>query len=85
MQKCVLGIVCVLAVCVPAVFAGVTVSAPANGATVQGPVQFVASATTSTCSKGVASMGIYTAPGVLAYVVNGASLNTRPSDLRYRR
>jgi hypothetical protein len=76
MQKCVLGIVCVLAVCVPAVFAGVTVSAPANGATVQGPVQFVASATTSTCSKGVASMGIYTAPGVLAYVVNGASLNT---------
>ena len=29
----------------------------------------------SSCSKGVAAIGIYTAPGVLAYVVNGASLN----------
>jgi hypothetical protein len=54
---------------------GVTVSTPANGATVQSPVHYVASATTS-CSKGVASMGIYTAPFQLAYVVNGASLDT---------
>lgn len=35
---------------------------------------YVATATTS-CSEGVASVGIYTAPGVLAYVENGASLN----------
>lgn len=69
-------IVCLfLPISVPAAFAGVTVTSPANGATVQGSVSYVASATTS-CSKGVASMGIYTAPGVLAYVANGSSLNT---------
>jgi major membrane immunogen (membrane-anchored lipoprotein) len=53
----------------------VQVSAPANGSTVTSPVQFVASATTS-CPAGVAAMGIYTAPGVLAYKLNGAALNT---------
>lgn len=58
----------------PAV-AGVSVSSPTSGATSGSPVHFVASATSS-CSKGVAAMGIYTAPGVLAYKVNGASLNT---------
>ena len=56
-------------------FAGVTVSKPGSGATVQSPVHFVASATT-TCAKGVASIGIYTAPFQLAYVVNGKSLDT---------
>lgn len=54
---------------------GVHVTAPANYSSVGSPVNFVATAT-SGCSKGVAAMGIYTAPGVLAYVVNGASLNT---------
>jgi hypothetical protein len=68
-------IVCLLAVCVSSAFAGITVTSPSNGAVMQGPVPFVASANTS-CSKGVASMGVYTAPGVLAYVSNGASLNT---------
>ncbi len=68
-------LVCLSAVCIPAAFAGVSVSEPANGATITGGVTYVASATT-TCSKGVGSMGIYTAPGVLAYVVNGDSLNT---------
>jgi hypothetical protein len=68
-------IVCFLFVFACEAFAGVTVTSPANGTTVQGSVSYVASATTS-CSKGVASMGIYTAPGQLAYVVNGASLNT---------
>ena len=57
-------------------FASVTVSAPSNGAAVQSPVHYSASAGSTSCSKGVASMGIYTAPGVLAYVVNGTSLNT---------
>jgi hypothetical protein len=38
-------------------------------------VQYAATATT-TCSKGVGSMGIYTAPGQLAYVSQGATLNT---------
>jgi hypothetical protein len=59
-------------------FAGVSVSAPKSGATVSSPVQYVASATTS-CTKGVAAMGIYTAPGKLAYKVSGASLNTELS------
>jgi hypothetical protein len=53
---------------------GVSVSSPANNSTVGSPVNFKASASTS-CSKGVSSMGIYTAPGVLAYVVNGSSMN----------
>ena len=76
MLKSLTPIVCLSAILAPAAFAGVNVTAPANGATVSGAVQYVATATTSSCSKGVGSMGIYTAPGVLAYVVNGASLNT---------
>ncbi|PYX35185.1 MAG: hypothetical protein DMG75_14935 [Acidobacteria bacterium] len=55
---------------------GVEVSAPSNNATVGSPVQYVATATTS-CSKGISAMGIYTAPNVLAYTVNGARLNTK--------
>lgn len=55
--------------------AGVYVTSPANNSTVGDPVNYVATAT-STCPKGVASMGIYTAPGQLAYVSGGASLNT---------
>jgi hypothetical protein len=54
---------------------GVHLTSPSNNSTVGSPVNFVATATTS-CSKGVASMGIYTAPYNLAYTVNGASLNT---------
>jgi hypothetical protein len=54
---------------------GVAVSAPAAGSTVSPTVQYVASATTL-CSKGIGAMGIYTAPGVLAYVTQGAELNT---------
>lgn len=56
-------------------FAGVSVSAPASGSTDSSPVHFIASATT-TCPAGVSSMGIYTAPFVLAYKVSGSSLNT---------
>ena len=75
MQKRLLPIVCLLAITVPAAFASVSVSAPGNGATLQSPVHFVATASTS-CSKGVASMGIYTAPNQLAYTVNGPKLDT---------
>jgi len=57
---------------------GVHVVAPSNNSTVGSPVSFVASATT-TCPQGVASMGIYTAPYQLAYVVGGANLNTSVS------
>jgi hypothetical protein len=57
---------------------GVSVSSPTNGATVSSPVHFVATATTS-CSKGVSAMGIYTAPFVLAYQVGGAKIDTNLS------
>jgi len=53
---------------------GVWVSAPSNNATVGTPVVYAATATTSSCSKGVASMGIYV-NNQLSYVANGASLN----------
>jgi hypothetical protein len=53
----------------------VTVSAPQANSTVSPTVQYVASATSS-CGKGVAAMGIYTAPGVLAYTTQGAQINT---------
>lgn len=67
----------VLAIAAPA-FAGVSVSAPVNNSNVATNVQYVATATTG-CNKGVSSMGIYTAPGGLAYTVNGSSLNTELS------
>ena len=56
-------------------FAGVTVTSPINGSTVNSNVTFAASATT-TCSKGIASMGIYPETNQLAYVVKGSQLNT---------
>src|ERR1700676_4101277 len=75
MPKYALLFVCLLTLCASSAFAGVNVTTPANNSTYSGSVPYVASASTS-CNKGVGSMGIYTAPGVLAYVVNGASLNT---------
>ena len=45
-------------------------------AAVVSPVHFVASASAPSCSKGIAAMRIYTAPGVSAYTVNGASIDT---------
>jgi hypothetical protein len=59
-------------------FASVAVNSPANGETVDSPTQYVATAAT-TCSQGVASMGVYV-NNQLVYVVNGASLNT-PIDM----
>lgn len=63
-----------LVVSAPA-YATVTVTAPVPGATVTSPVQYIASATTSTCAQGVASMGIYV-NNQLIYVVNATQLNT---------
>ena len=64
---------------------GVTVCSPANDATVANPVHFIAAAETS-CSKGVASMGIYV-NNVLLYVSQGATLDTflplAPSTTQY--
>ncbi len=55
--------------------ASVLVTSPANGATTGSSVQYAASANTTTCSLGVASMGIYIDDS-LKYVALGSSLNT---------
>src|SRR5712672_3702246 len=59
---------------VASAFATVTVSSPANGGTVGSPVHYAATSST-TCAKGVASMGVYV-DNQLVYVVNGKSLAT---------
>ena len=56
-------------------FATVIVSSPSNGATVNTSVQYSATANTTTCAAGVASMGVYV-DNRLIYVVNGTTLNT---------
>ena len=56
---------------------GVTVTTPSDGGSVGQPVNYIASASSS-CGKGVASMGIYVNNN-LKYVVQGASLNTNLS------
>ena len=76
MKKCVHPIAAIFLLFATAAFAKVTVTSPANNSTVGTSVNFVATATASTCSKGVGSMGIYPAAYQLAYVANGASLNT---------
>jgi 6-phosphogluconolactonase (cycloisomerase 2 family) len=53
----------------------VTVTSPGTGASVGSPVNYVASASSSGCSKGIAAMRIYTASGVGAYTINSNSLN----------
>jgi len=67
-------LVCLCAFTLPAM-AGVTVSSPSNNSTVGSSVHFVATAASPACSKGVSAMGIYTSPGVLAYIVNGTKLD----------
>ena len=54
---------------------GVIVNLPPNGDVTALPLHYVATATT-TCSKGVAAIGVYTAPGVLAYSQPGPHLDT---------
>lgn len=68
--------VCLIAGSATTALAGVAVSSPGDGATVGSPVSFVASASTTPCAKGVASMGVYI-NDKLTYVVNGKSLNTK--------
>ena len=53
----------------------VQVSSPVNNSTVGTSVTYVAAATT-TCSGGIAAMGVFTSSGMLAYKANGANLNT---------
>jgi phosphatidylinositol-3-phosphatase len=65
---------CIVLATMPAL-ASVSVSSPSTGSSTSSPIHFVASATT-TCSTGVSSMGIYTAPYVLAYTTSGSNMNT---------
>src|SRR5205823_10463229 len=74
-MKLVLRSLCVLVCLTSFVCAGVWVSAPGHNSNVATTVQYVAKATTN-CSKGIAGIGIYTAPGKLGYLVHSASLNT---------
>jgi 6-phosphogluconolactonase (cycloisomerase 2 family) len=53
----------------------VTVTSPANGSTDSSPVNFIASASSPDCAKGIAAMRIYTAPRVGAYTTDSDSLN----------
>jgi hypothetical protein len=55
---------------------GVWVASPTNNSLVGSPTNYVATANTATCSKGVASMGIYV-NDKLVYVAGGSSLNTK--------
>jgi hypothetical protein len=55
---------------------GVFVTSPANNSSVSSPASYVATAATSSCSKGIASMGIYV-NNKLVTVQNGASLNAQ--------
>ena len=71
------ALLALLSLAVPA-FATVNVSTPAPGATVTSPVHYAATASTTTCATGVASMGIYV-NNHLIYVVNGTTLNTQIS------
>jgi hypothetical protein len=72
---------------VPNVQSAVQVTSPVNNSTVSTSVTYVATATT-TCSSGIASMGVFTAPSVLAYKANGATLNANltfnPGDYNTR-
>src|SRR5207245_10759527 len=54
----------------------VTLIAPKTGTSAGSPVFYEAYATSSACTKGIASMRIYTADHVAAYTVNGAHLET---------
>ena len=72
------GTACLLLAFAAPAFADVTVSTPLPSSTVTSPVQYTASATSSTCSQGVASMGIYV-NDQLIYVANAAQLNTQIS------
>jgi phospholipase C len=54
---------------------GVTVSSPVNGSTSTSPVNYIATAGSTTCAAGVAAMGIYVSNS-LVYSVQASSLNT---------
>lgn len=77
-MRCLYVYVCLIAGLATTAVAGVNVSSPGSGATVGSPISFVATASGTSCARGVASMGIYV-NNQLTYVVNGTTLNTKLS------
>lgn len=73
-MKTVYSAICIFLMLATGAFASVSVSSPTNNSTDSSPAHYVATASTSTCSKGVASMGIYV-DNSLVYVVNGAKMD----------
>lgn len=61
--------------CTPPNGSGVNVCFPASNSTQANPVHFIAAAST-TCSKGISAVGIYSAPNNRVYTVNGSTLDT---------
>src|SRR5258707_6691181 len=58
-------------------FAGITITSPGSGSSVQSPVHFVASST-SGCSKGIYAMGVYDG-SVLMATTDGPKMDTNVS------
>jgi hypothetical protein len=59
-------------------FAGITITSPGSGSSVQSPVHFIASSSASSCSKGVAAMGVYD-NNVLMATTDGSKMDTHVS------
>lgn len=74
-MKALVSVLCLLFSIGTPVFATVVVGSPWNGETVGTSVTYSATATTNTCSRGVASMGVYVDDHLL-FVENGPALNT---------
>ena len=72
---CLLTAVLFLSLSSTSAFAGITITSPGSGSSVQSPVHFVASSSASSCSKGVAAMGVYD-NNVLMITTNGSKLDT---------
>lgn len=54
----------------------ITILSPKSSSNSGSPVFYEAYATSASCASGISSMRIYTAPGVSAYTVNGAHIET---------
>ena len=61
---------------IPSAAQVVTVNLPQNNSSLSSPVQYVASASSPNCPKGIVDMRIYIAPHIVAYNVQSSSLDT---------
>ena len=66
---------CFVSVSSTSAFAGITITSPGSGSSVQSPVHFVASSTTG-CAKGIYAMGVYD-NNVLMATTDGAKMDTQ--------